>query len=147
MLIASLLTAVWVVLFKFVAEDTGFWVATFWEHVGLGIAGGVVLIIIKSYRDGFTTMLQKSGRKILALNIFSETATIVGNLLANFAVLAVPVVLVLVIEVAQPIVVFILGIICTLYFPHILTEDISKRSLIHKGVSLAIMLVGGLLLI
>ncbi len=147
MLASSFIIALWVVLFKFVATDTGFWPATFWEHIGLGIAGLLVLVFIKSYREGFIGMLRKGGRKTLLINASSETATIIGNLLANFAVLAVPVTLVFILEVAQPAIVFILGIICTVFFPKILTENISKRTLLHKGISIAIMIVGGLLLI
>ncbi len=147
MLFASLFIAIWIVLFKFVGRDSGFWAATFWEHLGLGIAGIVVLVLIKKYREAFFSMVRTSGKKILLVNIASESTTIIGNLLVNYAILSVPIVLVLVIEVAQPLIVFLLGIVCTIFFPRILTEDISKRSLIHKGISLCIMITGALFLI
>ncbi len=143
---ASLLVAVWGVLFKFVARDAGFWEASFWEHIGLAIAGVVVLIFVKSYRQGFSSMLRRSGKSILSLNLLSETLTIVGNLLTNYALLLVPVTLVYLVQVSQPAVVFILGLVCTLFFPSIIKENISKRSLIHKGVSILIMTIGAVLL-
>ena len=94
MTLSSLLIAIWGILFKFVGKDSGFWVASFWEHVGLGIAGIIVLVFVKPYREGFSSMLKQSGRSILALNIFSEIATIIGNLLANYALLLTPVTMV-----------------------------------------------------
>jgi drug/metabolite transporter (DMT)-like permease len=147
MTLASLLIAIWGILFKFVGKDSGFWVASFWEHIGLGIAGIIVLVFIKPYREGFSLMLKQSGRSILALNLFSESATIIGNLLANYALLLTPVTMVFLLEVSQPIVVFLLGIICTIFFPKVLKEDISYRNLVHKGVSIVIMLVGALMLV
>ncbi len=146
MVVSSLLIALWITLFKFVAEATSFWQATFWEHIGLFIAGLMVLIFIKSYRDGFMGMLRKGGRQTLAINAFSETATIVGNLIANYAVLAVPVALILVLEVAQPVIVFLLGIVTTLYFPHILKEDISRPTILYKSLCLVIMVIGAILM-
>ncbi len=147
MTIASLLIAVWGILFKFVGKESGFWVASFWEHIGLGISGIIVLVFAKSYREGFSLMFKQSGRSILTLNLFSETATIVGNLLANYALLLVPVTMVFLLEVSQPMVVFLLGIICTKFFPKILTEDISLKNILHKTISIIIMIVGALVLV
>lgn len=144
---ASFLIAVWGILFKFVGEETGFWVASFWEHVGLGIAGIGVITFMKSYREGFSAMLARSGRGILALNIFSETATIVGNLMANYALLLTPVTMVFLLEVGQPVVVFLLGIVCTIFFPNILKEDIGWRNVLHKTISIIIMTIGAMLLV
>jgi hypothetical protein len=59
----------------------------------------------------------------------------------------VPVSIVLLLEVAQPAVVFILGLICTAFFPNILTEDVSRKNVIQKVISIAIMVLGALLLV
>lgn len=147
MTLASLLIAVWVTLFKLVARDAGFWVASFWEHVGLGIGGLFIIFFVRSYRQGFNEILQRDAKKVLTISLFSETATIVGNLLANYAVLLVPVSLVFLIEVAQPAVVFILGLLCTFFAPSILKEDVSWRNIIQKVISIAVMSIGAALLI
>jgi len=147
MLIASVLVALWGVLFKFAAYDTGFWSATFWGHIGLGIAGILVLVFVTRYRKGFLVMLRTSGRNILLVNTFSEIVTIIGNLFANYALLLVPVTLVYIFGVSQPVIVFMLGIICTLFFPQILTEDISRKNLFHKGISIAVMSIGAIVLL
>lgn len=147
MSLASFLIALWGVLFKFVAQESGFWQSSFWEHVGLSVAGLFTLVFVKSYREGFRVLIRTAGAKILTINIFSETLTIAGNLLANYAILFVPVTLVYLVEISQPAVVFILGIICTVFFPRILKEDITKRVLVKKGIAIAIMTFGGILLL
>lgn len=147
MTIASFLIAVWGTLFKFVARDNGFWASSFWEHVGLGIGGLLIVLFIASYRKGFSEILRKDGRRFLSVSLFSESATIVGNLLANYAVLLVPLSMVYLLEVAQPAVVFALALICTAFFPRILKEDVSARNVIQKVVSIIIMITGAWFLI
>jgi drug/metabolite transporter (DMT)-like permease len=147
MTIASLLIAAWGILFKYVGRESGFWVSSFWEHIGLGIGGLFIIVFVSSYREGFSELLKKDGKRVLTISLFSETATIVGNLLANYALLLVPVSIVLLLEVAQPAVVFILGLICTAFFPNILTEDVSRKNVIQKVISIAIMVLGALLLV
>jgi uncharacterized membrane protein len=146
MTIASLLAALWGILFKFVGRESGFWVSSFWEHVGLGIGGIFIIAFVPSYRKGFSDIMKGDGKKVLTVSVFSETITIIGNLFANYAILLVPVSAVLLLEVVQPAVVFILGIVCTLAFPQILTEDISRRTVIHKALCITIMIVGAILL-
>ncbi len=147
MVIASFLIALWSVLFKFVGRESGFWVSSFWEHVGLGIGGLIIILFIPAYRKGFSEIMKSDGKQVLGISLFSESATIIGNLLANYAILLVPVSAVLLLEVVQPAIVFVLGIVFTVFFPSILTEDISAKNLLQKGVSIAIMVVGAVLLV
>lgn len=146
MTIASFLAALWGVLFKFVGRESGFWVSSFWEHVGLGIGGLFIIAFIPAYRKGFSEIIKSDGKQVLGISLFSESATIIGNLFANYAILLVPVSAVLLLEVVQPAIVFVLGIFCTLFVPKVLTEDISRKNLLHKGVSITIMIVGAILL-
>lgn len=147
MTIASFLIAVWGILFKFVAQGNGFWVSSFWEHIGLGIGGLIILLFVPTYRSGFSDILKKDGKVVLTVSLFSESATIIGNLLANYAILLVPVSMVLLLEVVQPAIVFGLGIIGTFYFPHIVTEDISRKNLLQKSIAIGIMCIGAYLLV
>ncbi len=146
MTIASFLIALWSVLFKFVGRESGFWVSSFWEHVGLGIGGLFIIFFVPVYRKGFSEIMKSDGRQVLGISLFSETATIIGNLFANYAVLLVPVSAVLLLEVVQPAIVFILGIVFTIFFPRVLTEDISRRNVLQKAISIAIMISGAALL-
>lgn len=147
MTLASLLIAIWGILFKFVARDSGFWVSSFWEHIGLGVGGIFIILFVRSYREGFLDILKKDAKRVLVISLFSESATIVGNLLANYAILLVPISMVFLLEVVQPAVVFILGLLCTVFAPSILKENISWRNILQKIISIGIMIGGAILLI
>ncbi len=144
---ASILGALWGILFKFVAQDAGFWESSFWEYAGLFLAGLFIFIFIKKYRNGFLSMLRNGGKKILTINFSSEFVTIIGNLLNNFALLLAPVTLVYLVAAFQPVFVLIFAIILTIFIPKILQEDISKRTLFPKVIALVIMVIGSYLLL
>jgi hypothetical protein len=78
----------------------------------------------------------------MGLSIFSEIITLVGNLATNLALLMAPVAMVLLVSSLQPAFVFFLGVIGTLLIPRIVQESITRRDLIHKGLSIATMCVG-----
>lgn len=141
---ASLFVALWGVLFKIVAHTEGFWVSTFWEHAGLSIAGLLIFIFVKSYREGFKVMLNISHGKIVAVNATSEILAIAGNLLNNFALLLAPIILVYLVSTFQSAITFFVTIIFTIFFPTIYKEDISMRALWHKSISIAIMIAGAI---
>lgn len=147
MIPACILAALLGVLFKFVAQDVGFWQASFWEYAGLFISGLFIFVFIKSYRLGFLQMLQNGGKKIIIINFSSEFLTIIGNLLTNFALLLAPVTLVYLVSTFQPVFVLFFVVIATIFFPKIFKEDISKRTLIPKIFALAIMIFGSYLLL
>ncbi len=147
MLPSCILAALWSVLFKFVATDAGFWISSFWEYLGLGIAGVLLFLLVKKYRVGFLSMIKTGGKKIMSVNIISEVATIFGNLATNFAILLAPVVLIQLVSTFQPIFVFIMGIVGTLFFPKIINENISKRNILHKTIAIIVMIVGSIIIL
>ena len=146
MLPAALLSALWGVLFKFGAEDAGYWVSSFWQYVGLGISGILLALFVRKYRSGFVTIIKKGGRKMLTLNITSETVTIIGNLMTNYAILMVPVTLVYLVGTFQPIVVLVLTVIMTKFAPKIIKEDLSRAVMLPKIVAISIMVAGSIFL-
>jgi drug/metabolite transporter (DMT)-like permease len=146
MLPAALLGSLWGVLFKFVASDVGFWAASFWEYVGLGLIGILIFSFVPSYRRGFKDMLSHGGKRILTINGTSETATIVGNLLTNYALLLAPVTLVYLVGTFQPVVVLVYALIASRFAPSIIKEDMSFRILAPKLASIAVMISGSVLL-
>ncbi len=147
MMIAScIFAALWGVLFKFVTSEGGFWVSSFWEYIGLGLAGLLIWIFVKSYRNAFTHMVKTGGRKILTLNISSEAVTMFGNFCQNFALLLAPVTLVFLVATYQPIIVLALTFICTKFFPWIVEEKFNLRHIAPKLVAMAVMIIGSMLL-
>ena len=106
------------VLFKFVAiEEEGFWLSSFWNYAGLVLFGLILYICVKSYRTEFITLIKTSGKIILSLNIASEGLTLMGNIAFMYATLLAPIALVMTVTAYQPAIVFLIGIILTLYVP------------------------------
>ncbi len=146
MIPACLMASVIGVIFKYVTVVDNFWVSSFWEYIGLGITGVVIYFGVKTYRKDFLEMLRNGGRIIISLNISSETFTVIGNLLTNYAVLLAPVAIVYLVASFQPAVVLILTLLGTRFFPHIVTEDTSFRTLLPKVVAILFMVLGSTVL-
>ena len=91
-------------------------------------------------------MLKIQGKKIISLNIGSESLTIIGNVATNFALIIAPVALVLTVSGIQPLFVFIIGVLLTVFLPKIYTERISKKHLVQKIISIFIIIIGSILI-
>ena len=140
--ISSLLFALHDTLFKKVAITESFITSVFWQYVSLTVFGFFIFVFIKKYRDDFLAMIRNTGKKLLSLNIISELLYIIGNLTNNFATLLAPVAIVLVVSSYQPLFVFIGGILLTIFLPNISMEKISTKHLIHKVISILIIVIG-----
>jgi drug/metabolite transporter (DMT)-like permease len=128
-------------LFKAAALDESFWVSTFWEHIGLVVVA-ITLLIVPRYRKDFIALASTNGKKIISLNVGSEVLTIAGNILVNYAMMLAPVALVLTTSSVQPLIVFIMGIAMTMFFPRITQERISKKHILQKVLAICILFVG-----
>lgn len=146
MVLSSIAIALSGFLFKFVTNEGSFWVSSFWEYLSLGLIGILIYIFSHKYRNEFKYMNSKGGKKILLLNTISEFISVGGNLLTSFAILLAPITLVYLVSSFQPAILIILTIIGTKFFPHIITEDLSKRTLIPKISAILIMILGSLFL-
>lgn len=148
MLGASFLMALFGLLFKkaTLAIDGNFWTSVFWENIGLLLVALFLFVALPKSRREFITLFKTSGPGILSLNILSESSTIVGNILFNFASLLAPLVLVSLVGSFQPLFVFILGIVLTIFLPKISQEKITHRHIIQKTLAISIMLLGSYLL-
>lgn len=142
MLPASVLLAVIGIIFKYVTVVDSFWISSFWVYAGLGLSGIIIYIFSKNYRKGFLNMLKKGGRTIFALNVTSETLTVLGNLASSYATLLAPVALVLMVGNFQPAVLLIMTVLGTKLFPNIVKEDISRRVLVPKIIAIVFMIFG-----
>jgi drug/metabolite transporter (DMT)-like permease len=146
MLLSTILIAVYETIFKFVAVDIGFVIASFWEQIGLLILGIILFVCFEKYRVGFIHLLKTQGRKIVTLNIGSEALSIIGNLATNFALIIAPVALVLTVNGFQPLFVFLFGLILTILFPKFCHEKLSKKHLVQKIISILVIVMGSILI-
>ncbi len=146
MIPACFIIAVIGVIFKYVTVVDQFWISSFWVYVGLGTAGVFIYIFSDSYRCQFMKMIKKGKTKIVGLNVASEIASNVGNLLTTYATLLAPVALVYLVGNFQPAILLIFTLLGTRFFPNIITEDMSKRVLFPKIMSIVIIIAGSLIL-
>ena len=145
MLLASLMVALSAVAFKFVAISTDFFTTLFWQQVGFVVFGLILFIIKKEYRKQFIQVFILNSKKIIGLNVFNEIINIVALIIFNYATLLAPMGLVWVINGFQPLFIFILGVIITLFFPKFGKESIDKN-LYYKNIFIGIMLIGAMIL-
>ncbi len=146
MALSCLVIAVSGVIFKHVAIGNDFWVSSFWEYIGLGLTGILIYLFIPKHRAEFEYMNKKGGRKIFWVNIVSELMTVAGNLLSNFALVLAPVAMVFLVGSFQPAIVLVLTVMGTKFFPHIVKEEMSRKTLIYKILAIATIVGGSALL-
>jgi len=125
MVLSSLLYSLNFIFFKYFAVETDFFITSFWEYIGFGLFGLFLLIFIKSYRDGFISVLN-----------------IVAKISFNYASILAPVTLIWIINGLQPFFVFLFGIILTILFPRISKEDISRKTLAQRMFAILAITIG-----
>ncbi len=142
MLLSCFIYAINGVIFKYVGSKDSFWIASFWEYLGLGLGGILIFLFIGKYREDFIFNIKTSGKLIFSLNVGSEMTTIAGNLLTNYALLIAPVALVYMVGSFQPVVVLILTFFSTKFWPKIINENFSRKIIIPKVIAIIVMLFG-----
>ncbi len=147
MVLSSFMLAVNALIFKVIALDANFWGTAFWEYVGGAIFGILLMLFIPLYRQQFIATIKKGGLKVTGVNFVAEIMNIIAKLLANFASLLAPLALVWVVNGFQPMLVFIYGVILTLFIPQWGKEDLSKKTIIQKLCAIAIIFAGVVLLL
>jgi drug/metabolite transporter (DMT)-like permease len=147
MLVSSLIVAINMVVFKFFALEFDYWTIMFWQFVGAGIFGSVILIFHKKSRNDFFSIFHKTNGKILWMNIFNEIINDVAWMVFSFVSLLAPISLVtLVGNVFQPIIALFIGLGLTLFFPHINKEAIDRNTMIRKIIAIGVIIFGVILL-
>jgi drug/metabolite transporter (DMT)-like permease len=143
MLGASFLSAINGVIFKLIALDKGFWISLFWGFVGQVMAGLTLLVCVPSYRRGFLGLFKQQKFAVVGLIALSRTLFSVSEAITLYATLLAPVALVLLVNSFQPLFVFVLGIVLTLFLPRVAKESLGRTKMLQKGLGIVLMLVGG----
>ena len=143
MALSSLGIAVNYVMFKWLALDSlNPWATAFWEYVGAGIFSIFLFTCIKRYRQEFMAIVRANGPVVMSLNIGGEILNLSAKLLMVFASLAVPIALVNIINGVQPFIIFFMGLIFSLWIPHIIKENITPKYIVQRIFSIAVLFVG-----
>lgn len=129
-------------VFKSVALETGYWIATFWFYVGFIFIALFLLSFIRPYRKQFVEIIRVNRVPIIGLNALNELIAVGASLTFGFALLLAPLALVQAVNGFQPFFILLYGVILTLFFPHLGTESLARRNLIPKIMAIFIMFVG-----
>jgi drug/metabolite transporter (DMT)-like permease len=146
MLAASFLSATNGVVFKLIAMHKGFWVALFWGFVGQAMAGLILLGCVPRYRRDFLDLFKEQKVAGFGLIALSRTLVSVSEAVTLYATLLAPVALVLLVNSFQPLFVFMLGIVLTVFLPGVARESLGPMKMLQKGVGICLMLAGGFLI-
>lgn len=143
MFISSLAISINSLMFKYLAlENLNGWATGFWEYIGAGIFSVCLWVFVKNYRRSFNTLIKENGWRIASLNIGGEVLNLTAKLSMAFATLSAPIALVWIINGTQPLMIFIIGLVLTLWIPHIIEEKITKKILLQRFFSIVVMFVG-----
>jgi len=147
MILASALISVAFLLFKYVAVEESFWMATFWENVALFCVGMFLIVFIRPYRQQFFRILKETKNIFLGINVVNEVVGTIAGLTFTFASLLAPIALVQIVNGFQPFFVLLYGILLTKIAPSLVKEDISKKALAQKIVFIILIFLGTYLLL
>ena len=141
MLAAALALAISSVIFKAVAEASGFWATAFWSYVGEALFGIGVLAVPRMRRE-FLGLFRRHPGAVLGINAANELINLGGNLAARYALMLAPLSLVQAISGTTTLFVFGFGVLLTLFLPRFGREDLSAKNLWQKGVCAALITAG-----
>lgn len=141
---ASIFFALGGVVFKLANAEPSFWVASFWQHVSLGLCG-VVLLLFGSFRREFKAVFKKNTKAILGFSALNEVLNVGGNMLLFFTLLLAPVGLVYLGESTQPMFVLLFGVLLAKFFPDGTNERMGKKEIIRRTVAILGIVLGGIL--
>lgn len=141
MLLASFLYSLAPILFKYVVIQTDFWTAFFYQAIGGGL-GALSLLVVPIYRKNWFGEGMHLPRLTWGIMSFNQTLAILAEMSSSFAFSLAPVALVSVITGTQSFFVLIFALILSLKFPHTLSEDIRKNTLIVKAISILLIFLG-----
>lgn len=139
---ASLVIALGSLLFKMVAINTGFWVASFWSYIGYVILASFILLFVRSYREQFMRVIQINSVPVIGLNVLNEIISVGASLAISFALLLAPIALVQAVNGFQPLFVLFYGVLLTLFFPRLSIESLARKDLMQKIFAIFIMGIG-----
>ncbi|MES2630676.1 MAG: EamA family transporter [Patescibacteria group bacterium] len=133
--------------FKFVGGNYGFWDASFYQYLGTAVAGVCAFVMSRGYRADFKKVSKKGGIKLFAGATLSAMINMGGRMAFNYALLLAPLVMVQLVQGTQAIFVLIIGTLLAFFIPKYGKENISRKHMVQKIVSIVIVLAGTSLLL
>lgn len=141
MLLSGFLFSITSIIFKFVVVKESFWITIAYQFLGIAL-GALLLMAVPKYRRMVFRDAKFAGLQIWGLLTLNEIIALTAQSALGFAYLLAPVALVSVIGSTQPLFVMIYGIILSVWFPHIVKEDIQKSTILVKLAAIILIIIG-----
>ena len=129
-----------------VVGQVSYLAAMFWVFVGYIIFGIAALVMVREYRENVLAVFRNRHHTVLGLNLLNECFQTAGVMFTAYAILLAPVALVLVMDSYQPVLVFALGIILTIFAPALARERLSIQHFLQKSIAILIAILGTVLM-
>jgi len=143
MLTSAFLYGMMYVLFRFsTVSESLFWAGSFWQYLGMIMAGCLFYLLSREYRTGFHELIHKSGAKLMGWNVLNEVLYLAGAGLSMYATLMVPAAFVLAAENIQPLFILMTSAVIAFFVPGYDADDLSRSAVIKKILLTMIMGLG-----
>lgn len=140
MFISAIFIAVAYVSAKHIFNVTTFWSAVLWLRLTSFVA--LVVLFAPSVRKEFIETFTGMKNSIKGLLGLKMTVDFIAFIISDFAILLGPVSLVSALSASSsPLLVFVLALLTTLYFPKILKEDISRKNILIKLLAILLIII------
>ncbi|MFH1240434.1 MAG: DMT family transporter [Candidatus Diapherotrites archaeon] len=143
MIIASLVFAIYDVIIKFTLSFTDFITLFVWLKMFYFLI--ILIILLPQMKE--TLSMFKQNKKIIPVSFIAESASASAYLIFFFALALGSVTLISLIYSVQPAFVFLFALIISIFRPDILKEELEKKHLLRKLISLVLIFAGAILLI
>lgn len=147
MMVSAAFWALETFLFKFVAIGTGFWSAILYQYLGAALAGLILAVASRKYRNSFMYLVRQHARSVFTLSLLAEGLSTTARISLSYASLLAPLAFVTVVANTSPFFAIILGVIITLFIPSFGGEDLGLANLLQKIFSTGLMFLGTFLLL
>lgn len=140
MMLSSFLYGLTGIIFKYV-NGNDFWLTVSYQTIGIGI-GAFLLFLYAPYRRQLFQEVRSFRGNIYAILTINQILALLAEFANFYAITLAPVALVSVVQGIQPLFLLLYGFILTLWFPHIIKEDIRKETIGVKLFSLVLLFIG-----
>jgi len=144
-LASGLVFAGYEILTKYVLNAIDYFSYLFWNFVGTSIVG-FSLFCVPKIRGIFLSDIKRVNRTALLWRIINTSLSLIGTVLYYIAISSGPVSLVSAASSLEPFFVFVIILMLSLFVPRILKEEIGKRVVAVKALSIILIVAGAWLI-
>lgn len=140
-MLSAFLFALAQILYKFAVIEIPFWNTLPYEGFGIGL-GALAVFLYKNNKEVFKKETKRLKKRVFVFVGINEIFYILARFTGYFAISLISVSLVSVLGGLQPLFALLYGIILSLWFPHIIKEVITKKTLGLKLASILMIIIG-----